>query len=177
MLLTNDQFIQRLSGLFEASQTKHSVYISSKRCTDHKDGDGDVSMTAASASSSHEQSSILFRATDGQQSKATKIKFSTLVHPDHVQAFNERYLPLLRSQLSSCLKKRDKAKERKVEKQLTASRKKIEAEGGKVRVSGVGSKRGAGRRKRQRVARKAMRLRSEKAKEAAKEKKGKLESK
>lgn len=55
------------------------------------------------------------------------------------------------------LKKRDKAKERRVDKILAASRKKLEENDGKVRITGA--KRGAGRRKRMRALHRAKRLR------------------
>lgn len=43
---------------------------------------------------------------------------------------------MLRSNLAGMLKKRDKAKERRVDKLLVASRKKIEENGGKVKIGG-----------------------------------------
>ncbi|KAL4401543.1 hypothetical protein ACI68E_001186 [Malassezia pachydermatis] len=68
---------------------------------------------------------------------------------------------MLRSNLAGMLKKRDKAKERRVDKLLVASRKKIEENGGKVKIGG--SKRGAGRRKRMRAVKRAQKVRAARA--------------
>jgi hypothetical protein len=77
---------------------------------------------------------------------------------------------MLKANLSNSLRKRDKAKERKVDKVLAQRRKEIEENGGKVKVNGVGSKRGKGHRKRQRAEKSARKVRKEKAVAAAKAK-------
>ena len=77
---------------------------------------------------------------------------------------------MLKANLSNSLRKRDKAKERKVDKVLAQRRKEIEENGGKVKVNGVGSKRGKGHRKRQRAEKSASKVRKEKAVAAAKAK-------
>ncbi|PKI83152.1 hypothetical protein MVES_002918 [Malassezia vespertilionis] len=102
---------------------------------------------------------VLFRATDGKSTGKTKV--SVVIPPSEILAFQATYLPMLRTHLTEALKKRDKAKERRVDKLLTASRKRIEENNGKVKI--LGSKRGAGRRKRQRALHRAKRLRAARA--------------
>lgn len=94
-------------------------------------------MTPASTSTSQaDQFSILFRATNGSSDPSKKIKFSTLVSPSDLSSFQASYLPALRTSLSTSLRKRDKAKERKVDKLLAQQKKKIEEDGGKVKIGG-----------------------------------------
>lgn len=120
------------------------------------------------SSSSALADSVLFRATNGV-SGSGKIKISTLVPASKLATFQSAYLPLLRTHLSNGLRKRDKAKERKMDKAREQSRKKlVQIVDGKEKVitNKIGSKRGAGRRKRQRALEKGLVLRKEKAKEA-----------
>ncbi|WFD39275.1 uncharacterized protein MJAP1_002246 [Malassezia japonica] len=136
MRVAPGEFLARLTALFDGAQEKHSVYVTTKKS---------------------DSSALLFRATDGQS--AEKKKYSTVVPPTEIVAFQEEYLTLMRTHLANMLKKRDKAKERRVDKLLVASRKRIEENDGKVRIAG--SKRGAGRRKRMRALHRAQRLRTQ----------------
>lgn len=123
-------------------------------------------MTPSSASGLTD--AILFRATNGV-SGSGKVKISTLVPASQLTTFQTAYLALLRTHLSNGLKKRDKAKERKMDKAKEQSRKKlVQVVDGKDKImtNKIGSKRGAGRRKRQRALKKGLVLRKEKAKEA-----------
>lgn len=52
-------------------------------------------------------------------------------------AFRDAYGALVRAQLAEMLKKRDKAKERRLDKLLVASRKKLEEQGGRVLIRGA----------------------------------------
>jgi len=61
----------------------------------------------------------------------------TQVAPDYMLAFRDAYGALVRAQLAEMLKKRDKAKERRVDKLLIASRKKLEENGGRVLIRGA----------------------------------------
>ena len=165
-LLSLFQFLAELSKLFEQSTPKHSVYITSKKAPASAAKDDDVDMTPSSSSGLSD--AILFRATNGV-SGSGKVKISTLVAAGKLASFQSAYLPLLRTQLSAGLKKRDKAKERKMDKAREQSRKKlVQVVDGKEKITTnkVGSKRGAGRRKRQRALKKGLALRKEKAKEA-----------
>lgn len=142
MVLT--QFLARLAALFASAAEKHSVYVTVKRAE------------------AADPAPLLYRATDGQSTGKTKL--STLVPPAEHAQFEGEYLALLRTQLAGMLKKRDKAKERRVDKILAASRKKLEENDGKVRITGsstclADAERGAGRRKRMRALHRARRLR------------------
>ena len=57
--------------------------------------------------------------------------------PSDILAFQDTYLTTLRTHLAENLKKRDKAKERRVDKILAASRKKLEENDGKVKIRGA----------------------------------------
>lgn len=110
----------------------------------------------------------MFRATNGVQGSG-KVKISTVVPASKLATFQSAYLPLLRTHLSAGLKKRDKAKERKMDKAKEQARKKLvqNVDGkDKIITNKMGSKRGAGRRARQRALKKGLVLRKEKAKEA-----------
>ncbi|WFC98031.1 hypothetical protein MYAM1_000752 [Malassezia yamatoensis] len=127
--------------MFAKAATKHSVYVTMKRLGDGK------------------PAPILYRITDGKST--TKTKLSTVVPPEEIATFEKEYLTVLRSQLASMLKKRDKAKERRVDKLLASSRKKLQENNGKVLIKG--SKRGSGRRKRMRAIHRAKRLREQRS--------------
>ena len=53
-------------------------------------------------------------------------------------SFQNSYSTLLRASLAGCLKKRDKAKERRVDKMLKEKRKRMEEQTSKVKVTAVG---------------------------------------
>lgn len=93
-------------------------------------------MTSTSTNPSSDQFPILFRASNGLSEASKKVKFSTLVSPSNLNEFQSLYLPALRQSLSNSLRKRDKAKERKVDKLLAQQKKKIEEDGGKVKIGG-----------------------------------------
>jgi len=88
-------------------------------------------------------------------------------------AFRDAYGALVRAQLAEALKKRDKAKERRVDKLLLASRKKLEENGGRVLIRGASTwhlltaERGAGRRQRMRARQRAQKLRVQRYAQAA----------
>ncbi|KAE8258612.1 hypothetical protein A4X13_0g1575 [Tilletia indica] len=153
--VSKEEFVTRLGELFEKSKAEHSVYITQKSY------EGDAQNMGPS---------VLLRVSDGRDDKDKRAKFSTVVPAAEVNDFYaQHYLPQLRASLAAAtLRKRDKAKERKVAKALGALKERREKNGGVEPVEGVGSKRGAGHRKRQRAEKRAARLRSEKAKEAQK---------
>lgn len=111
------QFLAKLATLFASATEKHTVYVTVKR---------------AEASN---PAPLLYRATDGKTTGKTKL--STVVPPAELPTFEQEYLTLMRTQLAGMLKKRDKAKERRVDKILAASRKKLEENDGKVRITGA----------------------------------------
>lgn len=73
---------------------------------------------------------VLFRTSNG--SNEHRAKFSTIVQPDELPAFQASYIELMHTNLLNGLLKRDKAKERRYEKEQTASLKRIEETGGKL---------------------------------------------
>ncbi|WFD18336.1 hypothetical protein MCAP1_000537 [Malassezia caprae] len=162
MRVDADEFLSRLEKLFAEAKEKHSVFVTVKRIARGSDGVAPQPDGAAS---------VLFRATDGKSTERTKI--STVVAPDHMLAFRDAYGALLRAQLAEMLKKRDKAKERRVDKLLIASRKKLEENGGRVLIRGASTwllltaERGAGRRQRMRARQRAQKLRVQRHAQAA----------
>lgn len=145
------EFIKRLEDLFERTKDARSVHICAKQVT-HINSETSSSSPLPLSSSTHP---MIFRVSDG--GSKDRIRFSTIVYPSELPSFQETYLTALRSNLVQSLKKRDKAKERRVDKVLAASRKKLEEHGGQVKIGGA--KRGAGRRKRMRALRRARNLR------------------
>lgn len=141
------QFVARLSSLYEASSASGSVYVSSKRATHPSDssrlnnGDTDMSSRGAGSSSLADASpsAIVFRVTNGHSKSSSRVKLSTLVTPSDLDKFHEALQPVMRQHLGACLRKRDKAKERKVDKDLAARKKKDEELGGWTRVAKLGS--------------------------------------
>jgi len=152
--LSRDEFVTKLGELFEKSKEEHSVYITQKPYEEE-------GTTIAS---------ILLRVTDGRDDPAERVKFSTVIPAAEVdEFFSQHYLPQLRASLTAAtLRKRDKAKERKVAKMLASLKERRDKNGGEEPVEGVGSKRGAGHRKRQQAQKRAERLRKHKATAAQK---------
>ena len=187
--VTNEQFLERLTRLFESSSKAHSVFIS------HKKISKDVSLA---------EPTIVVRATDGKggsSASSNRIKFTTHIQASKLPAFQEQYSVILRASTAAFLRKRDKAKERRVDKLLKEKRKRMEevlhsiptattttttkskqidsngnvkatnasgTTGGVkgstpnvLKVTSIGAKRGAGRRKRQQAQHKAKLLRRE----------------
>ncbi|WFD35650.1 hypothetical protein MCUN1_002508 [Malassezia cuniculi] len=142
MRIDRQEFLARLKALFESATQKHSVYVLAKRAAE---GTGPGAM--------------IFRATDGRKSNRTK--FSTTVEPAELPAFQASYVELMHNELNGTLHKRDKAKERRIEKAHAAAIKRFKESGGKL-PSGS-SKRGAGRRKRTRAIGRIRRLGAESA--------------
>ncbi|EPQ29706.1 uncharacterized protein PFL1_02926 [Pseudozyma flocculosa PF-1] len=173
MLVSNSEFIQKLEALFTSSSEKHSIYVTSKRAPPKalSSSSPTASQSDSSGGAQHGFSlPLLFKATNGA-SGTSRIKFRTLVSAADLPSFQASYLSSLRSSLSASLKKRDKAKERRAEKVRDAARKRVtapDAQTGKERLvtNHVGSKRGAGRRKRQRALKKGVEIRKEARKEA-----------
>ncbi|UZJ52802.1 hypothetical protein CBS101457_002122 [Exobasidium rhododendri] len=146
--VSNDEFLAKLVQLFESSSSAHSVFINHKRVA--SDGSSD-------------QWPVVFRATDGKGgANSGRTKFSTHVDPKDVLSFQDKYSAILRSSLTGFLRKRDKAKERRVDKLLKERRKRMEEETDKAKVTAVGSSRGSGRRKRAQAKAKATKWRQEK---------------
>ncbi|KIN00947.1 hypothetical protein OIDMADRAFT_19029, partial [Oidiodendron maius Zn] len=95
--LSNDEFLQRLSELFEQRRTKDhgSVFLTQKRMI-HGDGTAVAALESTNSQSDQTPSKpipILIRATDGKSKKERqeKIKLSTVVQPEALEVFFVRY--------------------------------------------------------------------------------------
>lgn len=91
----------------------------------------------ASTSSTSTSYPLLFRLTDGK-STPSKLALSTQVSASALAGFQEMLSSTLRTCLSGCLRKRDKAKERKSDKVVASRKKKDEELGGWKGVAKVG---------------------------------------
>lgn len=120
-------------------------------------------MNESGSSSSPSTSSlypIIFRLTNGSSDSKKRIKISTVILAHELTAFQDKLQPVIRQQLSDlCLRKRDKAKERRIDKEVAQRRKRDDELGGWKGVAKLGSKRGSGRRTRQRAVKRALKLR------------------
>ncbi|KAI9779679.1 MAG: hypothetical protein M1816_003442 [Peltula sp. TS41687] len=110
--LSNDEFFNQLSTLLTTQREKShgSVFLTQKRLTDHttvsgKDDDGDEEELHPKS-----PSPLLVRATNGKskESRAEKVKISTVVRPDAVDGFFTRYAEVCKAGMQA-LKKRDRS--------------------------------------------------------------------
>lgn len=128
-------------------------------------------MSGSSSLSTSEVFPVIFRATNGSSDPSRLIKVSTLVAAHELNAFQDLLQPLIRQHLADlCLRKRDKAKERRVDKEVAQRRKRDKELGGWKGVAKLGSKRGSGRRQRQKALKRAMKLRKAERESALKAK-------
>ncbi|OAL51942.1 signal recognition particle, SRP9/SRP14 subunit [Pyrenochaeta sp. DS3sAY3a] len=127
--LSNDEFFAKLANLFEHTRTKGhgTVYLTQKRLT------FDTASTPPTPTKvaddplwdTHPEQPlpILIRASNNKSDKrpgtdrkdTQKIKLSTVVQPDDLDAFYARYSEACKAGMSG-LKKRDKKKAKKVKK-------------------------------------------------------------
>ncbi|KAF1945793.1 signal recognition particle, SRP9/SRP14 subunit [Clathrospora elynae] len=136
--LTNDEFFTQLANLFEYTRTKGhgSVYLTQKRMT------FDTSSTPPSPTKfaddplwdthPEEPLPILIRASNNKSDKKKgtdrehidKIKLSTLVKPDGLDAFYIRYVDACKVGMTG-LKKRDKKKKKTTKKKAAEGETKV----------------------------------------------------
>jgi len=135
-LVDHDTFLKQLTALFESTKEKGTIWLTHKRLT--RDGD-DATMKIEEGSSDMREYPCLVRATDGKSAK-----FSTRVDSKQLLKFHAFYGSLLKSSMTS-LRKRDKKRDKQRLEQA-AKRKKLMTEP----IVLDGSKRGSGRRRRQR---------------------------
>jgi len=131
-LVDHDTFLKQLAGLFDSSKETGSIWITHKRLTN--DGED------ASMNDDKKEYPCILKVTDGGNTN-----FSTQILSSELHKFHTAYGTLLKSALTSSLRKRDKKRER-IHSEQAAKRKKRMTEPVKM----DGPKRGAGRRKRQR---------------------------
>ncbi|KAL4251282.1 Signal recognition particle subunit SRP14 [Abortiporus biennis] len=140
-LVDNDTFFKQLAALFESTTKSGSIWLTHKRLTYDE---GDVQMKSEEDDGSKEYP-CLVRVTNGKE-----INFSTRVEPGQLEKFHTTYGTLLKSSMTS-MRKRDKKRE-KQKAEDAARRKRGLAE----IITVEGAKRGNGRRKRQRLIKRAL---------------------
>ncbi|KAL9716719.1 hypothetical protein Ac2012v2_001172 [Leucoagaricus gongylophorus] len=124
--------------LFDSTKDHGSIWLTHKRLT--HDG-GDITMKNEELDGSdRNEYQCLIRATNGKN-----INFSTRVDNNELTQFYSAYANLLKSSVSLTLRKRDKKKEKMKQDQILKRKKRMTEP-----VVVDGPKRGAGRRKRQR---------------------------
>ncbi|KEQ99578.1 hypothetical protein AUEXF2481DRAFT_1073 [Aureobasidium subglaciale EXF-2481] len=118
--LSNEEFFTKLGSLLETRQQKGhgSIFLTQKRLSAQGSS---TSKPADSPLADLEAPSaplpILIRATDGNsqtkdRKKSEKIKLSTVVQPDELEAFYTRYADVCKQGMQA-LKKRDRSKRKK----------------------------------------------------------------
>ncbi|KAL5533882.1 hypothetical protein ACEPAG_342 [Sanghuangporus baumii] len=139
-LVDNDTFLKQLASLFESSNQKgSSIWLTHKRFEVTYDG-GDAHTKIEEGISDAKEYPCILRATDGK-----KVKFSTHVLPGQLDKFHATYGALLKSSMPS-LRKRDKKREKDRAERVARGRKRMTEP-----IIVEGRKRGASRRKRQRL--------------------------
>ncbi|KZT08795.1 signal recognition particle, SRP9/SRP14 subunit [Laetiporus sulphureus 93-53] len=132
-LVDNDTFLQRLAALFESKQDSGTIWLTHKRLTHDEHG----SVTSPGEGEDVEYP-CLIRVTDGDA------KLSTKVESGQLEKFHEQYGALLKSSMTT-LRKRDKKREKQRAEEIARKKRRMTEQ-----IVVEGSKRGAGRRKRQR---------------------------
>jgi len=126
--LRNDDFFLRLSELFDERRQKDhgSIFLTQKRMSYQEDANGDSSEpTTAQPFPDLNPSKplpIIIRATNGKskEKRDKKIKLSTIVEVDALEAFYGKYAEVCKLGMSG-LKKRDRSK---AKEKLKAKKKK-----------------------------------------------------
>ncbi|EIM92874.1 signal recognition particle SRP9/SRP14 subunit [Stereum hirsutum FP-91666 SS1] len=140
-LVDNDTFLSHLGSLFESSKEKGSIWLTHKRLT--HDGE-DATMHSVDEDKEYP---CLIRLTNGKD-----VNYSTHISSTSLPKFHSLYGSLLKSHLNPLLRKRDKKREKQRAEEITARKKKLNEP-----VVVEGPKRGAGRKKRQRKMKAAVR--------------------
>ncbi|KAJ7053915.1 signal recognition particle, SRP9/SRP14 subunit [Mycena amicta] len=142
-LLDHDAFLKRLEELFESSKEHGSIWLTHKRLT-HEDEDVATGHAKAGDDTDTETDEreypCLIRVSDGGTTR-----FSARITSSELPKFHTAYGALLKSALSTTLRKRDKKKEKQKVEQAAKRKKKMTEP-----IVVEGPKRGSGRRTRQR---------------------------
>ncbi|KAJ3991365.1 signal recognition particle, SRP9/SRP14 subunit [Lentinula boryana] len=154
-LVDHDTFLERLTALFESSKDQGSIWITHKRLSYNKE---DLAMKVEGGAEDPRDYPCLLRVSNGD-----KVKFSTTVESAALPKFYQVYGALLKSSMTT-LRKRDKKREKQRAEEAAARKKKFSEP-----VVVDGSKRGSGRRKRQRQVKAALKQQETLAKIKAKE--------
>ncbi|EJT75290.1 hypothetical protein GGTG_05227 [Gaeumannomyces tritici R3-111a-1] len=115
--LTSDEFFVKLAELFESrkGQDHGAVYLTQKRLTYGQQQETDGAAPLADLSPAGPLP-VLIRATDGKtgdkgSKRAQRLKLSTIVEPDALDAFYARYAEVCKAGMAA-LKPRDKSKKK-----------------------------------------------------------------
>ncbi|KAG9667501.1 hypothetical protein KCU99_g8908, partial [Aureobasidium melanogenum] len=118
--LSNDEFFTKLVSLLETRQQKGhgSIWLTQKRLAfDESSASKPTDSPLADLDPPSAPLPIVVRATDGNsqtkdRKKSEKIKLSTIVQPDDLEAFYTRYAEVCKQGMQA-LKKRDRSKRKK----------------------------------------------------------------
>ncbi|KAK6006725.1 hypothetical protein QM012_005733 [Aureobasidium pullulans] len=118
--LSNDEFFTKLTSLLESRQQKGhgSIFLTQKRLTfDESSASKPTDSPLADLEPPSAPLPIIVRATDGNsqtkdRKKSEKVKLSTVVQPDDLEAFYTRYAEVCKQGMQA-LKKRDRSKRKK----------------------------------------------------------------
>ncbi|TVY22007.1 Signal recognition particle subunit srp14 [Lachnellula arida] len=114
--LSNDDFFQKLSQLFESS-THGSIYLSQKRMVYGEDVDTGTPESTPSQPfpdlNPSQPLPLIIRATNGKskEKRDKKVKLSTIVEADALEGFFAKYAEVCKTRMSG-LKKRDRSKQK-----------------------------------------------------------------
>ncbi|VVT56248.1 uncharacterized protein SAPINGB_P004914 [Magnusiomyces paraingens] len=108
--LPNDEYLEKLAKTLKAAETKGSVFLTQKRYSPKDGVTNEVPDTNA----------LLFRATDGNSDKKKKVKFSTVVKAEDLEAFWVKYTEVIKAGMVG-LRKKDKKKKAKSKAKAAAA--------------------------------------------------------
>jgi len=127
---SHDEFFSQLSALLDSRQQKGhgSIYLTQKRLSYNNVSAPSTPTKLADDPlwDTHPPNPlpIIIRATDGEsqskegQKNKEKVKLSTVVQPDDLEAFYSRYAEVCKAGMQA-LKKRDRSKRKKTQKKKT----------------------------------------------------------
>ncbi|KAJ8101336.1 signal recognition particle, SRP9/SRP14 subunit [Lipomyces tetrasporus] len=120
--LSNDEFLLKVGELFTKQQESGTVFLQQKRLTEfdpvekeHNPSPGNF----ADISAQGKKYPLLFRASNGASDKSKKIKYTTVVESDKLEAFWNKYADVVKGGVAG-LKKKDKKKTKGKKKKAPA---------------------------------------------------------
>ncbi|CAK7209051.1 hypothetical protein SCUCBS95973_000320 [Sporothrix curviconia] len=122
--LDNDEFFSRLAEIFNTQKSKDhgAIYLSQRRLSRGEKGAPGAALADNAASEALEPQPLIIRATNGKSKKhrKDKIRLSTTVSPDGLEAFYARYAETCKAGMT-LLKPRDKSKKKAKAKKKKAA--------------------------------------------------------
>ncbi|KAK9385623.1 signal recognition particle 14kD protein-domain-containing protein [Lipomyces mesembrius] len=120
--LSNDEFLSQLGELFKRQQGSGTVFLQQKRLTEFDPVENRHNPRPADFTDieSHGKTyPLIFRASNGASDKSKKIKHSTVVEADKLEAFWKKYSDVVKGGVTG-LKKKDKKKTKGKKKKAPA---------------------------------------------------------